>query len=123
MRKIAVLLLVCMLGLVGCNKEAGQVQEEHWDLIPMVMVDGELYLDTGYRSSEARCGVMDGEITSTVEGWEKPAKDDQYNFGSGYGYQYGTREGTIEILMNGKWFAFATEEVRQEIQFPDTADT
>lgn len=89
------------------NREA-----EKWDLIPMVIVDGELYLDTGRESTvEGRCGLMDGEITSTVESWEKPTEDDQSNFGTGYGYQYGTA-GTIEIYINEKWWVFVSEEAR-----------
>lgn len=81
------------------------------DLIPMVMVNGELYLDTGHESTvEARCGVMDGEITSEIDGSEKPTEDNQSNFGTGFGYQYGPQEGTIEINMNGKWWIFATEK-------------
>ena len=92
---------------------------ETWDRIPMVMVNGELYLDTGKESTViARCGNMDGEITSQVDGSKAPTIDNQSNFGTGYGYQYGPIEGTIEIKMNGKWWIFATEEVRQEIQFP-----
>ncbi len=94
-------------------------QTETWDLIPMVMVNGTLYLDTGHESKiEARCGVMDGEITSQVDGSKQPTVDDQSNFGTGYGYQYGATEGTIELFMNGKWWIFATEEARQKIQFP-----
>ena len=96
---------------------------ETWDLIPMVMVNGTLYLDTGHESTiEARCGVMDGEITSQVDGSKQPTVDDQSNFGTGYGYQYGATEGTIELFMNGKWWIFATEEARQEIQFPTSSD-
>lgn len=96
-------------------------EAEQWDLIPMVMVNGELYLDTGLESTvEGRCGVMDGEITSTVDGSEKPTEDNQSNFGSGFGYQYGT-QGTIEIFMNDQWRIFATEEARKELQFPETA--
>ena len=96
---------------------------ETWDLIPMVMVNGTLYLDTGHESTiEARCGVMDGEITSQVDGSKQPTIDDQSNFGTGYGYQYGATEGTIELFMNGKWWIFATEEARQEIQFPISSD-
>ena len=96
-------------------------EAETWDLIPMVMVNGTLYLDTGHESTiEARCGVMDGEITSQVDGSKQPTIDDQSNFGTGYGYQYGATEGTIEIYMNGRWWIFATEEARQEIQFPTT---
>lgn len=86
-------------------------EAEKWDLIPMVMVNGELYLDTGHESSvEARCGMMDGEITSAVDGSEKPTKDNQSNFGTGFGYQYGSQEGLIEIFMNDKWWVFATEK-------------
>lgn len=87
-------------------------EAEKWDLIPMVMVNGELYLDTGHESTaEARCGMMDGEITSEVDGSEKPTEDNQSNFGTGYGYQYGSQEGIIEIYMNDKWWVFATEKV------------
>lgn len=98
-------------------------EAETWDLIPMVMVNGTLYLDTGHESKiEARCGVMDGEITSQVDRNKQPSVDDQSNFGTGYGYQYGATEGTIELFMNGKWWIFATEEARQEIQFPSIED-
>ena len=84
-------------------------------------LDGTLYLDTGHESTiEARCGVMDGEITSQVDGSKQPTVDDQSNFGTGYGYQYGATEGTIEIFMNDKWWIFATEEAQQVIQFPAT---
>ena len=75
-------------------------EAETWDLIPMVMVNGTLYLDTGHESKiEARCGVMDGEITSQVDGSKQPTVDDQSNFGTGYGYQYGATEGTIELFI------------------------
>lgn len=98
-------------------------ETETRDLIPMVMVNGTLYLDTGHESKiEARCGVMDGEITSQVDGSKQPTVDDQSNFGTGYGYQYGATEGTIELFMNGKWWIFATEEARQKIQFPSIED-
>ncbi len=96
------------------------LEESPVDLIPMVMVDGKLYLDTGKASTvDARCGVMDGEITSSVASNKKPTKDNQSNFGRVYSYQYGPQEGCIEIFMNNEWFIFATEEVRQEIQFPE----
>ena len=45
------------------------------------MIDGVLYLGTGYTSDvKGRCGVMDGEIISQVEGWEQPTENDQSNF-------------------------------------------
>lgn len=99
------------------------VSSGEWDRIPMVMVNGELYLDTGKESTVmARCGMMDGEITSQVDGSKAPTMDNQSNFGTGYGYQYGPIEGTIEIKMNGKWWIFATEEARKGIQFPEDRD-
>ncbi len=103
---------------------ADRNKEELSDLISMIMVNGELYLDTGHESTaETRCGMMDGEITSTVDGTEKPTKDNESNFGTGYVYQYGSQEGTIEIYMNDKWWIFATEEARQQIQFPTSEET
>ena len=81
-----------------------------WDRIPMVRVNGKLYYDTGRESTiRGRCGNMDGEITSTVDGTEIPTEDNQSNFGSGFGYQYGTDD-TIEIYMNEKWFVFEYRE-------------
>ena len=88
--------------------------EEMGDRIPMVMVDGELYLDTGRVNTEIRkCGTFDGEITSMVDRSESPAVDDQSNFGTGYGYQYTPTEGVIELYINEKWCIFATEDARQ----------
>ncbi len=80
------------------------------DRIPMVMVDGLLYYDTGKESTlEGRCGMMDGEITSTVDASEIPTEDNQSNFGVGFGYQYGINN-SIEIQMeDGTWFVFQRE--------------
>lgn len=80
------------------------------DQIPMLMVNGKLYYDTGKESDiGARCGVMDGEITSTVDASEIPNQDDQSNFGSGYGYQF-VNEQSIDVYMNEKWIRFETRE-------------
>ena len=77
------------------------------DLIPMVFIDGQLYCDINEESSRIeRVDAFDGEITSTVKQSEEPTEDNQSNFGTGYGYQYGPN-GTIEILINGKWWVFA----------------
>ena len=78
---------------------AKETADAMWDRIPMVRVNGRLYYDTGRESRETgRCGTMDGEITSTVDGTEIPMEDNQSNFGSGFGYQYG-KDDTIEIYM------------------------
>lgn len=78
------------------------------DYPAMVVVDGVLYKDTGKISTELRCGMMDGEITSTVD--TVPEEDDQSNFGTGYGYQYGMSG--IEVSIDGEWHIFEpyTEE-------------
>ena len=137
MKKLTVwiLALACALVLAGCSAEdetaangtpvtvvdgAMAEVEEKWDRIPMVMIDGVLYLDTGHSGAAIRkCGTFEGEITSAVDGSEQPTENDQSNFGTGYGYQYGAAEGTVELYMNGKWRIFATEETREKIQFPD----
>ncbi len=76
------------------------------DKIPAVMVNGKLYCDTGKESTaDARCGMMDGQITSSVDGDRWPAKDGESNFGTGFGYQYGEND-TIEIFINEKWMVF-----------------
>lgn len=89
------------------EKNAGA---ELYDLIPMVRLNGTLYLDTGKESDlTGRCGVMDGQITSTVEPFEKPTKDDQSNFGVGYEYQF-INDNSIDIYMNDKWIRFENRE-------------
>lgn len=86
----------------------GQLQpgeEPRAEKIPMVMAGGELYCDTGAVSDQPRCGMMDGQISSSVEPWQRPSEDGQSNFGSGYGYQSGP-DGTIEINIDGQWHVF-----------------
>ena len=74
------------------------------------LVNDKLYYDTGRESTiSARCGNMDGEITSTVDETEIPTEDNQSNFGSGFGYQYGPDD-TIEIYINEKWLVFKYRE-------------
>ena len=72
----------------------------------MVMVDNTLYQSAGEVSTvEGRCGNMDGEITSqTASGTDAPTEDDQSNFGTGYGYQFG--DGTVEVLIDNRWIVF-----------------
>lgn len=89
--------------------------EPLWDYPPMVMVNGELYIDTGKKSTvDGRCGNMDGQITSSVPQTEMPTENNQSNFGTGFGYQYGPTEGTIEIYINDTWWVYATEKVRNK---------
>ncbi len=90
----------------GSNKDEDVYM---WDRIPMVMVNGELYLDTGRESDiDGRCGVMDGKISSTLDGSEKPTQDNQSNFGDGYEYQF-VDENSVDIIINNKWIRFEKE--------------
>jgi len=84
------------------------------NVAPMVQIDGVLYLQTGRISEFLRCGVLDGEITSSTAQNQTPVKDNQSNFGSGFGYQIG-KEGTVEVSMNGQWHVFASEEIFDEL--------
>lgn len=84
-------------------------EAEKWDLKPMVMIDGVLYLTTGKSNGDLLTSdVIDGEITSEVDGSEKPTQNDQSNFGTGYYYRYG-EAGTVELLNDGKWWIYEAE--------------
>lgn len=85
---------------------AGKSKEYLSDRRPMVMINGELYFDTNLESDfNGRCGVMDGKISSTVDGTEIPTQDNQSNFGTGYEYQF-IDENNIDIYINEKWIRF-----------------
>lgn len=124
MRKCIALVLLCVLVFSGCaNVQEEPAAEELWDRIPMVMIDGNLYLDTGRTSTDnTDSEIFDGEITSAVDSTEEPTVDGQSNFGTGYKYRYSATEGAVELYLNGKWYIFAIEEVRQKIQFPENDD-
>ena len=104
-----VLSLTFVLGLAGCGQK--NQPEEKWDFIPMVMIDGILYLDTGKSNGDLLTSdVIEGEITSAVDSTQRPTENDQSNFGAGYDYRYGTQEDTAEILINGKWWIYRAEK-------------
>lgn len=93
------------------------------EVFPAVIVDGEMYRSTGNESEiKARCGVMDGRITSSVEADSLPSENNQSNFGSGYGYQYGFDSDTIEVFIDGKWIVFKLCE-RAICGYPEDVDT
>ena len=105
------------------SDEMTSVSGDVWDRIPMVMVNGTLYLDTGLESEAMeRTDHVDGEITSQVDSSKEPIVNDQSNFGTGYIYQFGKTEGTVDLLIDGRWWIFATEEARQGLQFPSAEE-
>lgn len=88
------------------TEESGQA-----DYLAMIMVQGKLYYDSDEVSTEVRCGNMDGEITSTAD--TEPTKDNQSNFGMGYGYQYGADD-TIQVNIDNSWHIFIPYGVKQD---------
>ena len=72
----------------------------------IIRVNGKLYYDTEKESTiTARCGNMDGKITTNVDISKIPSKDNQSNFDGNYEYQYG-EEDTIEVKIDNKWIIF-----------------
>lgn len=119
MKRLGMLAICLVMILASCQGETSEksvsTQESGVEIStteevqpqPMyVMVRGELYQSTG-RESEltVRCGTMDGEIQSTVDTSEKPQKDDESNFGTGYGYQF-MGDDTIEVCIERQWIVF-----------------
>lgn len=86
----------------GMSSEPEMQTEGIADYPAMLRVKGLLYYDSGEISDALRCGMMDGQVTSSVDG--VPMEDDQSNFGSGYGYQYGID--TIEVCIDQEWHIF-----------------
>lgn len=79
------------------------------DLRPMIMVNGELYLDTG-RSVHAEIdeSAIIGEVKSSVSPSEKPAEEGQTNFGF-TGANYARFEENIAVLIDNEWYVFEKE--------------
>jgi len=79
----------------------------------LLMVDDALYYCIGLPAEEVvKCGVMDGEIETSVEDDEIPTQNNQSNFGTGYGWQR-TRYNEIEVYMpyqgEHQWMRFVME--------------
>ncbi len=83
--------------------------EEPSALPPMVMLDGIIYKDTGYVNSMLKCGTYDDTIKSSVNAYEKPTKDNQSNFGQGFGYQK-WHDYIIVQMLDKKWYIFKNIE-------------
>ena len=115
-----ILALAFLLSFAGCSNNQAVEEAAPSALPPQVMVDGVIYVDTGKESTAAdRKDGFDGEITSSVNAGQRPTTDDQSNFGTGYSYQYGEREGTVELFINGKWWIYATSEVSHQMFYPE----
>ena len=80
-----------------------------------IMVDGTLYLDTGYVSSVMRCGNLDGNIEKIIDSSEIPDEDGEANFNA-EGWQRGYEEGTLDVLIDNEFCIFGeygTEKAKE----------
>ena len=84
----------------------GDISPAQWDLRPMVMVDGVIFMDTGKELAvEIDPSAILGEITSSVTGDKRPTEDGQSNFEC-IGSQYAYYEDGLVVLINHEWYFF-----------------
>ncbi|MCH5264427.1 MAG: hypothetical protein J1F02_00895 [Lachnospiraceae bacterium] len=76
----------------------------------MVKVDGRLYCESGECDDVPTCGTMDGTISSSVSGNKRPKKNDQSNFGKGYGYQWASEGIDIWMPEEESWVHFTEQK-------------
>ena len=77
-----------------------------------IMVDGTLYLDTGYVSSMMRCGMLDGNIEKVVDSTEMPDEDGEANF-SAEGWQGGFEEDMLDVRIGNEFCIFAKQGTKK----------
>lgn len=86
--------------------EGKEAENAAADCAKAVFVRDRLFISTESESTvEGRCGVMDGEITSSVDESEVPSVNGQSNFGTGFSYQF-MDDDTVEVLIDGKFIVF-----------------
>nr|WP_312578079.1 hypothetical protein [Sedimentibacter sp.] len=109
---IAIAILIVIVVLITNSKS----NDETWDLRPMIMVNGELYLDTGKEVPvEIADSAVVGKITSSVDASEKPTEEGQTNFGL-EGANYAYFEDNIVVLINNEWVIFEKETEFSEVK-------
>ena len=119
MKRILSLILIIAVALsVACMKTDTEEEErgEH-NYPPMVKVAGVVYVDTGYENAMATCGTADGEIKTAMDGREMPARDDESNFGTGYGYQF-WEKGYLNVRLNNRWILFKDLNLKNDGDIP-----
>ena len=88
------------------DAQFSHLSEDAEPTVLLMQAEGQLYQSTGRESDrDGRCGIMDGQITDSVERNLIPSRDGQSNFGAPYGYQYGDN-GQLELNMDGRWIIF-----------------
>ena len=114
MKKYFLILMACLMFLfAACNKTASSENKAESNYPPMVKVNGTIYVDTGYENAMVTCGTADGQIKTTVDGRKIPSKDDESNFGKGYGYQV-WENGYINVQIDNRWILFRDLDLKVE---------
>jgi len=105
------ILVVIVVGIGLLANPKTESQFSITDLRPMIMVNGELYLDTGKQIPvEIDESAIIGEVSSSVDQSEKPTEEGQTNFVS-IGSKYAHFEDNIVVLINDEWVLFVKETV------------
>ena len=111
---IIIILLVLLVPFIVFHlKDGGDSTLNDSTLIdrrPMVMVCGEIFLDTGKELAvEIDPSEVLGEITSSVTQDRSPTKDGQSNFGC-VGSQFAYYEDGLVVLINNEWYLFERDD-------------
>lgn len=77
------------------------------DYPAMIMVDHRLYKDSGEMLDLPASTEQDGQIIASCD--TIPTENNQSNFGTGYGYQYG-EDNTIYVQFDDGWHIFVLNE-------------
>ncbi len=121
MKKLLYAVVVCCLivPLAACQTKpketndkpsALSVQPKETDVKQLVlpaqiMLNGQIYQDTGYVNSAVTCGTADGIISASVDRSETPTQNNQSNFGEGYEFQLWD-EHWVNVKINDQWILF-----------------
>ncbi len=107
MKILAIFLSIMMLA--ACTGNQPEVIEEN---ARAVMVNDRIYYDTGIIPERLpTCGMMDGEITSSVAEDELPTQNGESNFGAGYRYQNYDHNEIIIPIDAEEWYIFRCDDV------------
>ena len=82
------------------------------DYPAMIMVDNQLYKDCGKVLDLPASTEPDGQIIASCD--TIPTENNQSNFGTGYGYQYG-EDNTIYVQFDDGWHIFVLNETENTV--------
>lgn len=113
MKTKVIILLSCFIVIISffisaCSKDSKEMPP---DLVPMLMIDESLYIDTGEQEPMGDSGCISKTITSTVDGTNVPTKHEQSNFGC-VGNNYVLSDHSAVVFINDNWYRFEKEKTQ-----------